>query len=330
MDSAISISRPVAAVPFEKTISMALTALALVLLTPLEIQEAIIVFGQGHFLACYYYQYKYGQITKGYLLKYLLGLVLVFGGYILYPNLYLLVTAASVYFVVHLSADERFLWKDRPSLQRGLAALPFIAIYTGMIVDSIFIGHVKIVTGYIPPQNYEVPILGVWITSYCLIAAGVALLGYLAYIRFRPSRIEAHDFYFLIAAGVLALLYATGHVPNHYYLMGAVILFHYSSWYLHYYVRWKDDKPRRNRYILNMIAINAIVFAVYAFYRFMPNALDVSYIPAQIFPFKNQTHGNVLAYLFSPGYFYLWTFMHYISTLRTSDLGYFSRSPARG
>ncbi|HEX5033346.1 MAG TPA: hypothetical protein VFW62_02595, partial [bacterium] len=96
METAIAVSRPVASVPFEKILSMALTALALFLLSPLEIQEAIIVFGQGHFLACYYYQYKYGQITKAYLIKYLIAMALIFGGYILYPNLYLLVTAASV------------------------------------------------------------------------------------------------------------------------------------------------------------------------------------------------------------------------------------------
>ncbi len=330
METTLAVSRPVATVPFEKTISMALTALALVLLTPLAIQEAIIVFGQGHFLACYYYQYKYGQITKAYLIKYLLATVLIFGGYILYPNLYLLVTAASVYFVVHLSADERFLWKDKPNIQRGLAFFPFVAVYSGMIVDSIFVGTYRFVTGVMPPQVFQVPLLGAWITPYCLLVAALGFVAYLAYIRLQPARMETHDVYFLLAAAVLAALYAVGKVPNHFYLMGAVILFHYSSWYLHYYVRWKDDKPRRNRYILDMLVINAIVFGLYAFYRFLPNALNLPYVPEQIFPFKTLTHGNGLAYLFSPGYFYLWTFMHYVTTLRFSDLGYFGRSPARG
>jgi len=73
----------------EKLVSLVLVAMALILLSPLQTQEAIIVFGQGHFLACYYYQYKYGKIDRAYLIKYLVFLIAVFGGYILYPNLYL-------------------------------------------------------------------------------------------------------------------------------------------------------------------------------------------------------------------------------------------------
>ncbi|MCE9624351.1 MAG: hypothetical protein K8R69_02685 [Deltaproteobacteria bacterium] len=307
----------------EKLVSLGLVAAALLLLSPLQTQEAIIAFGQGHFLACYYYQYKYGKMNRAYLMKYLGALVLVFGGYILYPNLYLLVTAASVYFVVHLSVDERFLWKEQPSLQRGLAFLPFLLIYMGMIVDSIFVGHVRIETGYTAPMEFPVSILGIWITPYCVVAAGIALVAYLAFIRFKPSRMETHDVYFLLGAAILALLYVTNHVPNHFYLMGAIILFHYSSWYVHYYRRFQENRPLRNRYLLDMLVIYAIIFALYGFYRAMPRALNVEYFPSQIFPYKTQNHGNVLAYLFSPGFFYLWTFMHYLTTLRLSDLGYF-------
>jgi len=309
----------------EKLVSIFVVAAALVLLTPLETQEAIIVFGQGHFIACYYYQFKYHKIDRAYLIKYLSALVLIFGAYLLYPNLFLLVTVASVYFVIHLSVDERFLWKDSPALQRGLALLPFLILYTGMIVDSIYVGNVNLVSdSWIgPPQHVKIPILGTWITHYCMIGAGVAVLGYLIYIKLKPGRIETHDLYFLSGAAVLAALFATGHVPNHYYLMGAIILFHYSSWYIHYLVQWRDDKPRRRRYILDMLVVNAIVLGLYALYRWMPQSLVVDYIPRHIFPFKDPTQGNILAYLFSPAYFYLWTLMHFASTVRRSDLGYF-------
>jgi hypothetical protein len=323
--------RVATAIPLEKLISIALVAVALAILPALEIQEAIIVFGQGHFLACYYYQYKYRQIDRAYLQRYFLCLVLIFGAYYLYPNLFLLVTAASIYFVIHLSVDERFLWKDPPNLQRGLALMPFLLIYTGLIVDSIFVGQVTFKNSgwWAAAGEITVPILGTWITPYGLMAAGAALLGYLIYIRMRPSRMEPHDVYFLLGAAVLAVLYVSGHAPSHYYLMGSIILFHYSSWYIHYLVKWKDDEAKRSRYILDMIVVNALVFGLYAVYRWMPQALDVAYFPREIYPFKDPGHGNALAYFFSPGYFYLWTLMHFVSTARRSDWGYF-RPPLKG
>jgi hypothetical protein len=325
-------SRVAGAIPLEKLISVALVVAALVMLPPLEIQEAIIVFGQGHFLACYYYQYKYHKIDRPYLLRYFTSLILIFGAYILYPNLFLLVTVASVWFVIHLSVDERFLWKDPPNLQRGLALLPFLLLYTALIVDSIYVGHVNIQTAsWIgPAQELVVPILGTWVSPYGLMAAGAALVIYLLYIRMRPSRMQPHDVYFLLGTAVLAVLFSTGHAPSHYYLMGSIILFHYSSWYVHYGVKWKDDKPRRNRYILDMLVVNALVFGIYAIYRWMPQALVVEYIPRYIFPFKDPVHGNILASLFSPGYFYLWTLMHFISTARLSDVGYFKETNHKG
>lgn len=322
MDTAIALEQAPKPISIDKIISMALVALALIALQPLQIQEAIIVLGQGHFLACYYYQYKYGLIDRSYLVRYFGALLLLFGAYILYPNLFILVTLASIYFVVHLSVDERFLWKDRPSLKRGLAFLPFLLIYAGLIVDSIFVGHVNLDFWMARVQNLPVSILGVWITPFCLVAGGVALVAYLLWVWRQGLNVEIHDLYFLLAAAVLSLLYLGGYAPSHYYLMGAIILFHYSSWYLHYWVKWQEDRPRRRRYLVDMLAINAVVFGLYAIYRLMPSNLVVDYIPRQIYPFKDPSQGNILAYLFSPGYFYLWTLMHFVSTARRSDLAY--------
>ena len=322
MNTTLAIDRVQRPLGLEKLVSLLLVAMALIILQPLAIQEAIIVFGQGHFLACYYYQYKYHKVSRAYLLKYFTALLLIFGAYILYPHLFILVTAASIYFVLHLSVDERFLWKDPPSLKRGLAFLPFLLIYSGMIVDSIFVGHVNLDFWMTQAQGLPVSILGVWITPYCLIAAGVALLGYFIWVWRKGLSMEVHDLYFILGAAVLTTLYVTDHVPSHYYLMGAIILFHYSSWYIHYWVRWKDDSPKRKRYIIDMLVINALIFGLYAIYRWMPASLVVEYIPKEIYAFKSPTHGNILAYLFSPGYFYLWTMMHFVSTARLSDLGY--------
>jgi hypothetical protein len=325
VNTALTIDRASLAIPLEKLISIALMAVLLYFLSPLQIQEAIIVFGPGHIFGCHYYQYKHHQIDRAYLLRYFTAFFLLFGGYILYPNFPLLVTVTSIFFVTHFAVDERFLWRDPPTLQRGLALLSFLLIYTGLIVDSIYVGTVNLAmdSWLGPAREIKVPTLGTWITPYCLAASGAALLFYLLYIRMKPSRMEPHDRYFLLGTIILAVLYLSGHAPSHYYLMGSVILFHYFSWYVHYLFRWKEDIPKRNCYIRDMLWINGIVFGLYAIYRWVPDALTVEYIPRQIFPFKDPSHGNVLAYLFSPGYFYLWTLLHLISTVRISDLGYF-------
>lgn len=134
---------------------------------------------------------------------------------------------------------------------------------------------------------------------------------------------EPRDRYFLLGTILLAALYLSGNAPSSIYLMGFVTLFHYFSWYVHYLFRWKDDKPKRNRYILDMLMINTVILACYGIYRWMPDALTVEYIPRQIFPYKDPGSGNALAYFFSPGYYYLWTLLHFASTARVSDLGYF-------
>jgi hypothetical protein len=325
VNTALTIDRTSLAIPLEKLISIALVIGLLYFLPPLEIQEAVVVIGLGHFFGCHYYQYKHHQIDRAFLLKYITALFLIFGAYILYPNFSFLVTVTSIFFVIHLSIDERFLWGDRPTLQRGLALLPFLIIYTGLIVDSIYVGHVNLATDSWlgPAREIKVPALGTWISPYCLAASGVALLVYLAYIRMQSSRIETHDRYFLLGTILCAALYLSGHAPSSYYLMGFVTLFHYFSWYVYYLFRWKEEKPKRNRFILDMLTVNVAVLACYGIYRWMPNALTVEYIPRQIFPLTDPGHGNVLAYFYSPGYYYLWTLLHFVSTVRFSDLGYF-------
>jgi len=308
-------------VTFEKIISIALVAAAIVFFSPRGVGEAIIAFGQGHFIACYYYQIKYHHIDRPYLIRYFACLILLFGGYIYYPNLPLLVTIASIYFVVHLSVDERFLWTDKVSLQRGLAFLPLLVIYSGMLIDRIYVYYMP-GTGAQTGQAVAVPALGLWLLPYFMWAAGVALAAYLLVVLISRQKIEAHDLYFLLAAGFLAVLYFTNHVPNRYYLMGGVILYHYSNWYIHYFIRWGSDRAKRNNYVMTMIVINLIVLGLYAFFKLYPDALEVKYVPRLIFAYKAPTHGNVLAYLFSPGYFYLWTLMHFISTARLSDINY--------
>lgn len=326
MTSPLAISRYPLHIPLEKLASVAVVALALLLLNPFQVQEAVIVLGQGHFLACYFYQYRNGKIDRAYLLKYALAALLLFGGYYFYPNLFLLVTVASVYFVLHLLVDERFLAGQRPTLQRGLAFLPFFLIYLGMIVDNVFVGQATLDFWLAQVQNLPVSILGVWITPYCLMAAGGALILYGLYMWRRKMRPESFDLYCFLGALVLALLYYTNHVPNHYYLMGAVILFHYSSWYVHYGIKFKDDPVREKQYLLHMFWINALVFGLYGIYRLWPDALVVDYVPANLYAFKSPSEGNVLAYLFSPAYFYLWTLLHFVSTARLSDLAYFRKA----
>jgi hypothetical protein len=312
-------------IPLEKSISLILVAALLLWLPPLEIQEAVVVVGLGHFFGCLVYQYKHHQINRAFLLRYFIALFLIIGSYSLINNFSFLVTVTSIFFVMHLSVDERFLWGDRPSLQRGLALLPFLILYAGLIIDSIYVGHVNLAmdSWLGPAREFTVPALGIWLSPYCLVASGITLLCYLLYLRKKSSRMESHDRYFLLGTILLAALYLSGHAPSSYYLIGFITLFHYFSWYVYYLFRWRDNKPKRNRYILDMLLVNAVILVCYGIYRWMPDALTVQYIPRHIFPYTDPGRGNALAYFFSPGYYYLWTLLHFASTARLSDLGYF-------
>jgi hypothetical protein len=131
------------------------------------------------------------------------------------------------------------------------------------------------------------------------VTALIALIyaGFVFTKRFKPDVLSAY--YALILLGLAAIALSGVAIPPE-YLVGAVILYHYASWYVHYYVRFAPKPERQRGYLIDMLSVNALIIAAYALYLYVP----------QLWP---------LSYAFLPIYFYIWTILHIASSVRFDD-----------
>lgn len=286
---------------FEKLLALGLAGALVVWLDWRSVIRVMIVLGQGHFLLAYFYQARAGKIRSFYVLNYLFWAALILLVYWAHPFAAGLTAVATVYFAWHMAVDEFYLTRlplrlsESPlHLGRLLEMLPLMLVYAAAVVDAM-LAH------------------GVWrqfpeLMGPALQCTSLGLVAYLALIAFRGYRPDARSCYFLLAGGLLDVAAKFGwlqQVPAP-KLSSFIILFHYFSWYLHYYSSL--DAGRRPLYLGHVAVVNGAMLSVYGF-------------------FGLQGPGWLL---FQEQNFYLWTLMHLISSTRRGDLLALLRWPVRG
>jgi hypothetical protein len=133
-----------------------------------------------------------------------------------------------------------------------------------------------------------------------LLSLGIALasLGLLALLRaFSPSRIYMLTLGFAIA---LTLLFYPD-IPLE-RVAGFLILLHYAEWYGEYIVKLWSRPSSLARFGRDVVIVNVIVAVLYTGFVAVP-AL------------------SFLAVFFHPLYFYAWTLLHTLSSIRIADYG---------
>lgn len=282
----------------EKLLALGLAAALVVGLDWRAVIQWMIVLGQGHFLLAYLYQAWAGKIRVFYVLNYLFWAVLLVLLYWSHPFAAGLTAVATVYFAWHMAVDELYLSEyplrlGRSPLHLGrlLEMTPFMLVYAAAVLDAM-LAH------------------GTWrefpeLMGPALQLTPVVLLVYLALIGWGGYRPDARSCYFLVAGGLLdgaAKLGWLQLVPAA-KLSGFIILFHYFSWYVHYYLSLPAG---RGRYVADVVVVNAVVLALFFWFGAAG--------PGWIF-FQEQN-------------FYLWTLMHLISSTRRGDVLAMLRRPA--
>ncbi len=260
----------------EKIPSAIFTAVALFSLSDLQVRELFIVIGLGHIFISFLYSYRVRR--KEFPFHQLFGVgALLFISYDIFRYDPYLEIVTSLYFVVHFLLDERHL-NNKPSSWSGmLEILPFFLLYSAYILDGWF--HL----GFAP---------------WALVLAVIfSVLG----VAYGAGR------YFLIGSLLLTLAYPWRDQirPNH--LLGAIILFHYTNWYLHYLIRYRNDARKLRSYLKDVALINLVVVLLYWGYL------------------EHAAFGGALHYFFSPSYFYIWTLLHLIFTTRRKDWVFLTR-----
>lgn len=225
---------------------------------PLLITTLFIVFGQGHFVITYLYQWRAKLITKQYIILYLL----IGSGVFWFINeatsaVILLVT--SIIFSVHYYFDEaRILAGNNTSISFLLLA-PSIAVFNSYLLFEKF------------QFDIFIPVLAV-----SIILLGVALYRFGARTVIRKDVVCTQ-----LSTLILTFIYlANFPVPSE-VILGVIIIHHYCTWYIYQYLKLRNDVSRLGTYVTDVLVINVLIISGFVLYTggVGQNLLQYFYFP---------------------------------------------------
>ncbi|HEX5774386.1 MAG TPA: hypothetical protein VFY28_00270 [Candidatus Paceibacterota bacterium] len=255
---------------YERVAIGAIIALLLIFLPAKYFLLAFIVFGQGHFVMTYLYQGKAGKVGWRYLTLYVvaLGILLYLVTFVIDLSLLLFITGSV--FALHFFYDEARLYARDNGITLALVWHPAL-LFLLVLVEHL----------------YAVDTLP--------IAIAATLLWVLQAARRQGSN-DAHratGWYMALFSTILLVALAAPITVPATSLLGAIILYHYLSWYVHYFFRLKDGTRPIRPYLANIAYVNIVIIAGFAGYLLAAG-------PAR----------EALGLLFDERYFYMWTLLH--------------------
>jgi len=264
----------------------ALAAFLYVYLLPGDVVlRSVIVFGQAHFLISYIYRNKSGKIDKTYLLKFLL--LCVFLGFTcayIYFHLAwfpVIIFVTLMTFVLHYFFDELKI-SNLDIDNKLFGALAAFFAFASIFLRMIF--HVG------PTVLYLCCVLSAFFSvlfTYFLFSKTENRFGQLKVFLF-----------FLLNVSVPIYLTFNGGVDI-LKISGFIILFHYIRWYLRYFERFRGT-AELDLYFDFIILSHIFVILAFFEYVLSPNV-------------------GILYGFYSPLYFYAWTLIHIILSIRKED-----------
>jgi len=265
------------------------TAIVLFLFSLLEyryIANLYVLLGLGHFGITYLYQFYSGKITEKYILWHTVLMLFFFLLAFLYLRDVQFTTAllglTAIYFLVHFIIDENYLFGRTITPQFAANVAPVFFLYIGFVL-------LEITTKDFFPNIFFILGIGSFFLYMFL-----ALLGKVPFYRVET--------YFFLMGFILMTSLAIGIYLPLVVLFGSIVLFHYMSWYIFYFMKVKDRAHERTRYIKNVFVVNAIFITLY--FLFTSNAF----------------YGvSIFGFFFAPTYFYLWTILHLVFSTRVAE-----------
>jgi len=252
---------------------------------------AFVMFGQGHFLMTYLYQWKAGKIGPRYLALYIpiFTLLAYLATFVLPLPLLLLITGSV--FALHFFYDEARLYARDNGISLGLVwypALLFLLVLAKLLYGIDVVPAIVVGTLFLALQSAR-----------------------------REGKGDPHAStgrYMLTFSAFLLLILLVPSSLSPTAVLGAIILYHYLSWYVHYFFRLRDAGRPLRPYLVNGILVNAIVILSFAAFLMLAAG------PAK----------QALSFIFAEQYFYMWTLLHiffasneFMAAMRTEALGRF-------
>lgn len=245
-----------------------------------EIIGMFVVLGQAHFFLTYLYQARAGKIGWTYLVLYVIAVSALFGAAAYSGDARAWTfVLAGSIFAVHFFADEMMMHSMPLTRSRKMLGASFVILYGGLLVR----------------EAYEIEM-----SPIVYLVAGVGVVP-LVLERLRERSIQIPDMFMLSGIVVLFCIFLVPWSVSLASALGFIILFHYARWYLFMFFRFYTEagKPRLYGYVRDIVLMNALAMAAYATYRL----------------------GGIefLRYLFNPTYFYIWTVLHVLFSIRVPN-----------
>lgn len=264
----------------QKVLGFGIVAAAILYFTPMQLVVCFSVLGQGHFIGAYLYQWKAGKIKAKWVMLFAgLGLLLFIPAY-LTERVEWFALGAGVLFFIHHFQDEVTLWGKERSKYRFLEQLPPMVLFSTLAADRL---------------------LGTSFTKPATIALLLPLFAYIYTVAKRKYKPDALSAYlFVISAGLAAISWSGLPIASE-VVLSSVILLHYVCWYVYFYFRFANNSERLWTYIADMAIVHIVIFAAFALFLY------------------TELGNAIFVYLFGTIYFYIWTILHILSSIRRKD-----------
>ncbi len=267
-------------------ISSAVAFLCVTFFSDSSILFAIIVFGQTHFLLTYFYVNKSGKIDAWYLKRFLFLLACVgSAAFFIFRRpewLPWLIFVTAMIFATHYFTDEFRLFRIENIKNQLWGALAVTCSFSSVFVSKLFPGALGL--------------------SYIFAVAALLLAILFLYQNARWFLDFRKNLFFLVffLVNIIVPLYAW-HRPEFASInqvLGAIILFHYVHWYLYYVEKFQGKEF--DFYLDVIFWGHVFIFLAFILYMLAPRA-GIAYV------------------FFDPTFFYGWTIIHILLTLRQKD-----------
>lgn len=262
----------------EKFFSFPLAFFFLLFLSPLGVGDAYLILGHAHFMMTALYQFKMGRVTKVSFVVYLILFALLFSIAYKVPQAFTLFVATALLFHVYFG-EARHL------------KLPFRPVYLFMTL-----GFAVLLGAWLSMELWGFSINGV---IPLLLSGALVLAACFYFFKENGKKFEALFYTLLALYGIFVCLEFLGMRPMGLQSYGFIVIAHYLATYFNVYRSFtRKGQGKQWLFTFESFGMNLLFLAGYI-----------------IIFFYVGTDNFVYDYVYHPLSFYVWTLMHFITTM---------------
>jgi|GEM_PF-4072003 len=271
----------------EKFFSYGVSLALILLLSAQGVADAYLILGHAHFMMTVLYQYKRGRIDLRKLAFYLVSFIVIYSIAHRFPSHFTIFVSA--FLLVHVFTGEARHLKLKFTLPYLLLTLGMMLLLCTWLMRELF--------GPVINPHHLLP-------SLALILMAAIILSLREQATPKPEKLFvtlALVYCFFLGLEFLRIR------PKSYESFGFIVIAHYLSTYFNVFLSFKQKNPQHARiFFLESLGVNLLFLLGYVLVFFAIGTNNLLY-----------------DYFYHPISFYVWTLMHFLTTM---DFAYYSES----